>query len=101
MRPFSARKPADLVQSGAGRITILSSADEAAIVAAYQLIKDLAQAAEQAKCTLPAIGMAIVGVDHAHAVAVIERLNRTTISFLGVEVRLVLAMPRMDAGVKS
>src|SRR5262249_7993838 len=47
------------------------------------------------------IGLALVGVDHANAAAAIERLNRTTISFLGVEVKLVLALPRMDAGVKS
>ena len=101
VRPSTASQPSDLVRCGAGRITILSSADEAAIVAAYQSIKDLAQAAEQSQVSLPSIGMAIVGVDHANAAAVIERLNRTTISFLGVEVKLVLAMPRMDAGVKS
>lgn len=82
------------------RITILSSADEAAVVAAYQSIKELAQAAEHPHRTLPALGMAMVGCERDAAEAVIDRLNRTTVSFLGVEVKLVALLPRMDAGIR-
>jgi hypothetical protein len=84
----------------ADRITILSSADEAAVVAAYQMVKDLAGAAEQSARTLPLVGLAIVGADQHAASTVIDRLNRTTVSFLGVEVRLVALLPRIDAGIR-
>ncbi len=93
--------PADMLCAGVDRITILSSADEAAIVAAYQIVKDLAQAAEKTQRTLPTIGLAVVGAEQRDAAAVVERLNRTTVSFLGVEVRLAMCLPRMDAGVRS
>ncbi len=82
------------------RITILSSADEAAIVAAYQTIKELVGAATHPHRTLPSMGMAMVGCDTQAAEAAIDRLNRTTVSFLGVEVKLVALLPRMDAGIK-
>lgn len=90
----------DAIDCHPDRITILSSADEAAVVAAYQTIKDLAQAAEHPQRTLPAIGMAMVGCDQSAADAVLDRLNRTTVSFLGVEVKQVALLPRMDAGIK-
>ena len=90
----------DAIDCGTDRITILSSADEAAVVAAYQTIKELAQAAEHPNRSLPAIGMAMVGCDADAAAAVIDRLCRTSLSFLGVEVKLVALLPRMDAGIK-
>jgi hypothetical protein len=101
IRPPAATPHNDLLAVTADRITLLSSADEAAVVAAYQSVKDLAQAAEQSGGRLPAIGLAIVGTDARTAAAVVERLNRTTVSFLGVEIKLVMCLPRMDAGVKS
>lgn len=106
----------ELLESGGDRITILSSADEAAVVAAYQSMKDLVQAVDAAQVAaenaaggskpttmppVPPIGLAVVGCDPAAAAGVIERLNRTTVSFLGVEVTLRLALPRMDAGIRS
>lgn len=101
VRPAASSRPADLIQSGADRITILSSADEAAMVAAYQLVKDLVHAAQQLGRTLPCVGLAIVGSDPKNAAAVVERFNRTTGSFLDVEISLARCLPRMDAGVKS
>lgn len=101
IRPPSGGGPAEAIQAGAQRITLLTSADEAAIVAAYQCIKDLAQAAEQCERPAPAVGLAIVGADLQCAREIVDRLARTTKSFLGVEIELVLCLPRMDAGVKS
>lgn len=91
------------------RITILTSGDEAAIFAAYQIIKDLAQAGakdesqglESALRAIPRVGLAVVGVDQQTAIGVVERVNRTTVSFLGVEVSLAMFLPRMDPGIKS
>lgn len=101
VRPYLGCAPGELIQSGAERITILSSADEGAVVAAYQLIKELSQAAEQSKSRLPALNLAVIGTDAANAAGVVERLNRTTLSFLGAEIKLGLCLPRMDAGIKS
>ncbi len=101
----------ELVAATTGRIdrlTILTSADEAALVAAYQTIKELVEAEtpeseERSESTnhLPPLRLAIVGVDSATAASVVERFNRTALSFLGVEVQLGLCLPRMDAGARG
>jgi len=101
VRPVATTQSIDLLQIGADRITILSGADEAAMVAAYQQVKDLAQAAQQLGCRLPVVSLAIVGSDSKNAAAVVERFNRTTGSFLDVQVALAMCLPRMDAGIKS
>ncbi|MHC5022537.1 MAG: hypothetical protein ACYTGG_01320 [Planctomycetota bacterium] len=93
--------PETIVSAGADRITILSSADDAAVVAAYQIIKGLVAAAAESEIPLPSFGLAIVGSDEDSARHVLQRLNRATSSFVGVELQLVLCLPRMDAGVAS
>lgn len=100
VRPSPDLESRELLTAGADRLTILSSGDEAAVVAAYQIIKDLADAAGTTE-PIPEIGLALLGCDEDHAAGVVERLNRTTRSFIGVELELVLAMPRMDAGMVS
>jgi hypothetical protein len=92
---------ADLAAAPVDRFTILTSADEAAIVAAYQIIKDLAEASLQINRKLTSVGLAVVGVDQSAAKSAIERLNRTTGSFLEVEVKLAMCLPRIDTGLKS
>jgi hypothetical protein len=101
VRAASDSTASDLLACGAPQLTILTSGDEAATVAAYQLIRDLATQAERDDAAMPAIGLAIVGGDPEYAVAVVERLNRTTVSFLGVEVRLAACVSRIDASIKS
>jgi len=93
--------PVELISAGVQQITILSSGDEAAVVAAYQLVKELALASEEAALPLPRIGVAVMGVELPIATGIVERLNRTTLSFLGVEVRMRACLSRMDAGIKS
>ena len=85
----------------ADQITILTSADEPAVVAAYQIIKDMAQACGDAVERFPAIAVAVVGSDRATADMVVERLTRATTSFLGMDIQLAMCLPRIDAGVKS
>jgi hypothetical protein len=93
---------ANLLDAGADRVTILSSADEAAVVAAYQLVKDLIEAARaDANRSLPQLGLAIIGSDDAVAAAMLDRLNRTTATFLGVRLPMVACIRQMDAGIRS
>jgi hypothetical protein len=80
----------------ADRITILTSGDEAAIVAAYQIIKDVTACADDRD--LPPISLAMVGCDAEAATQIISRLNRTTSNFLGVEVGLGMCIARMQPG---
>lgn len=99
--PGGAADSTELVASGSPQVTILSSGDEAAVVAAYQVIKNLSQAAQETDSPVPAVQLAVMGCDQVAAEAVVERLNRTTVSFLGVEVRLANSLPRMDASIRS
>jgi hypothetical protein len=101
VRPALSADPAEVVAAGAPQVTILSSGDEAAVVAAYQIIKQLAEAAQYVDSPVPHIRLAVMGVDQSAAEAAVEKLNRTTVSFLGVEVRLADSLPRMDASIRS
>ena len=90
-----------LVEAGADRLTILSSADEAAVVAAYQLIKDLVEAAERAGCELPAMGLAVLGSDRHIAERMRQRLNRTTNTFLGLELPMTACICQMQPTIRA
>ena len=90
-----------LVEAGADRLTILSSADEAAVVAAYQLIKDLVEAAEHAGCELPAMGLAVLGADRHIAERMRQRLNRTTNTFLGLELPMTACICQMQPTIRA
>lgn len=90
-----------LVEAGADRLTILSSADEAAVVAAYQLIKDLVEAAEHAGCKLPAMGLAVLGSDRHAAERMRQRLNRTTNTFLGIELPMTACICQMQPTIRA
>jgi hypothetical protein len=101
VRPPSNEPARRLVECGASRITLLTGADEAALVAAYQTIKQLAATAEDLGRTLPPIGISVMGCDETTARSAVKRLNQTTHSFLAIELSLVLCLPRMDAGMIS
>ena len=101
VRPPADCGPAEMIRADADRITILSSADEAAVVAAYQLVKGLSDAATRIPHPLPEIALAVLGADSASAASVLDRLRRTTMECLGVDVDLVMCLTRMDAGIRS
>ncbi len=92
---------ADLVRPQPDRITVLSSADDAAVVGAYQHVKNLVNAAESEQTKLPKVTLAVLGADETAASRVFDRVNRTTTAFLGVDVELSSVIQRMDAGVRS
>lgn len=97
--------PAEYATHGFDRITILTSADSAAVVAAYQIIKDLAQTVsfddEGEAAELPPIALAVVGSGQDAAEKVVERINETAQAQLGFTVSLSVCLPRMDAGIRS
>lgn len=101
VRPDSRTPASELVEARVDRITILSSADEAAVVAAYQLVKDLAEAAEHADRELPAVGLAILGADRHTADRMRQRLNRTTSTFLGIELPMVACISQIDSTARA
>lgn len=101
VRPNGQTPAEAIVEAGATRITIISSADEAALVAAYQRIKEIADAANEIDSDLPALGIAILGSADAVARSMVDRLNRTTRTFLGLELPLVATLQQMEAGSRS
>ena len=101
LRPPPGTPLDQVLAAGADRITILSSADEAAVVAAYQLIKDLVEAADQAHCELPPMGLAVLGSDRHTADRMRQRLNRTTNTFLDIELPMTACISQMQPAVRA
>lgn len=79
------------------RLTLLTSIDEAAMVAAYQTIK---QVVEMTATPPPPLHLATVGCAPDLARTAIERLNRTTLNFLSAEIHPGLCLSRMEANVR-
>lgn len=105
-RLWVVRPPGDttteaLLRCGVDRITLLTSADQVAVTAAYQLVKNLVDVAEEHDIPVPVIGVAVIGADEHAAAAMVERLNRTCQSFLGIELPLIATLPRMDGQMRS
>jgi hypothetical protein len=73
-------------------VHIVTGVDDAAVVAAYQSIKRVAEAASDTGRRPPSIGLAVVGTTTDAARQMVERLNRTARSFLGVEATLAVCL---------
>jgi len=101
VRPAGGTTSGEIVAAGADRITILTSADQAAVVRAYEWVLNLVEAAERSHRAAPQIGLAVLGADTEVARGVMGRINQTARSNLDVELRLVACVPRMDAEVES
>jgi len=100
VRPAPTPEPEQLLASHVDRITIFSSADDMAVVAAYTIIKDLASAAQDAEQQLPELALAVVGAEHHEALDMLQRINQTAQSFLDRPVELRLVLPRIDSGAR-
>jgi hypothetical protein len=101
VRPPADASLAELVLAGVDRITILTSADEAARVTAYRLVKDLHLAAARVGTAAPPLGVALLGCDPESGRRVFERLQQTARTHLDVDVTLDMCLPRMDASIVS
>ncbi|MHC4949195.1 MAG: hypothetical protein ACYTG1_13220 [Planctomycetota bacterium] len=91
---------ASLVGGVVDRVTLLTSADDAAAVRAYQQVKELAALAAGQGATLPSVGVAVLGADEGRAARLVERLDRTAAACLDLEVELVAHVPRIDADIR-
>lgn len=87
--------------SEADRVTILSGADGAAVVAAYQAVKSLATAARDRNLAPPSMALAVLGADDSAAARTHERVSQTALSQLGVSVEQALPLPRIEGGHAS
>ncbi len=101
VRPAGGITSGEIIEAGADRITILTSADQAAVVRAYEWIRNLMEAAGRSLRDAPRIGLAVLGADPEVARGVMERVNQTAKSNLDIELPLVACVPWMDAEVRS
>jgi hypothetical protein len=78
-------------------LTLLTGGDEAATVAAYRIVKSLAERWHHAGWPVPPIGLVVLGAPPDRVVDVAEKLDRTTKAFLDVDLRVATELQRMDA----
>jgi len=88
VRPALDERMTSLLEAGPDVITILSGADEAAIVSAYRTVKELFDAATRLDAPLPAIELAILGADPVAAQQAAESISDTADLHLGIKVPL-------------
>jgi hypothetical protein len=91
----------ELLNAAVDRITILSSADQAARTAAYSVIKDLRETAAQIDRDVPPLALAVIGAEQDAARDFAKRLGETTREYLDLDVALSMSLPRMDAAIRS
>jgi hypothetical protein len=101
VRPALDVTPGDLAAAGCRRVTILSSANEGAIVDAYQRIKSLVEASEASGASRPSLGLAVLGAERSRAERMRQQLSRTTKTFLDVELPLAACVQRMDSAIRA
>lgn len=73
------------IPSAIEEITILTGADEPAVVSAYRLVKSCVESSAAAGAILPPISVAVLGADDEECARVAEKLDKTTRAFLHVE----------------
>lgn len=85
--PSHETSPADVATLGADRITLMTGADQAAVVAAYQTIKSIVSGSGQEASRLD-LGLFIVGSSEAMAEETAGRLMHTVQRQLGFDLKL-------------
>ena len=94
--PEASASPAQVLRAGRDGVLLLTGADEAAVVAAYRLIKALAEEAMVEGRAIPPISMGVLGAGDVQVADAMTKLNRTAEAFLAMGLPLTLAMPRME-----
>ena len=94
---FDELDQASLLRTGLlDRVTVLSGADEPAIVSAYRLIKTIADRPDPAAGERAGrVGVAIVGADPSNTTRATERLVDATKQFLGMTLDVRPGVPRV------
>ena len=96
LRAEAPSEPSVLELPGVDGVTILCGADEAAIVASYQTLKNL----HEGGVTKPlgAVGVAVMGSPPDKAGEAAQRLSRAAETFLGHGLPMTACVPRISAG---
>jgi len=84
------------VPPAASTATILTGADDAAVVGAYRLLKGIVESWRETSIDWPDFGLAVLGSDDGDARGVAEKLNRTARAFLNREIRVTATRQRME-----
>lgn len=84
------------VPPAAATATILSGADDAAVVGAYRLLKRVVERWNDTSIDWPRFGLAVLGSGEGDAGGVAEKLNRTARAFLNREIRVTATRQRME-----
>jgi len=94
--PEASVSSADVLRAAGDGLMLLTGADEAAVVAAYRLMKDLAEEAMVADRPLPPISVGVLGAGDVAVASAMMKLHRTADAFLSVDLPLAITMPRME-----
>ncbi len=94
VQPPTDADPTSLLHCDADRVTLLSGADQAAVVGAYRLLKGLITTSRD-KIELPNIQLVIVGAEDRSASDAASRIVQTAHHQLDVQVEVGPALPAM------
>jgi len=79
------------------QLTILTGADETAVVASYRLIKTLTASWDWDDANAPTLRMAVMGGSRAQSTDARAKLTRAVESFLDRQIEIVISAGRIDA----
>jgi len=94
VQPPSNADPTSLLHCDADRVTLLSGADQAAVVGAYRLLKGLIAAMGENEC-LPPLRLVIVGTEERAASDAASRIVQTAHHQLDVQIEVGQPLPAM------
>lgn len=94
--PEASATAGQLLRAGRDGVLLLTGADEAAVVAAYRIIKMLAEEAMVEGRSIPPISVGVLGAGDVQVADAMTKLNRTAEAFLAMALPLTVAMPRME-----
>jgi hypothetical protein len=99
VRVDETEEPTLIARDDIAEITVLTGADEAAIVASYRLMKSLASDRDRRlhDDEGPELRLAIMGSEHEQAMAAGEKLERAARAFLSRPVQVSARVPRIGA----
>ena len=99
VQPPADANPTSILHCDADRLTLLSGADQAAVVGAYRLLKGLISTTNE-PAELPKMQLVIVGAEERSAANAASRIVQTAHHQLDVHIDVGQALPAMGSGTK-
>jgi len=90
-------EPRLLEADGVDRVTLLTGADQAAVIASYRALKSIA-AVENDQGARPHVAVTIVGSDDKHANGAAAKLTGAARTFLGRDLTITATIPHITPG---